>query len=172
MYSTDLRMPHELREDGVLPKGVRGYGDDERFSPNGFRFFAIERVLCRLPQEQYDLWKAQLPVVAWFIPEYGLWGQVDNFPNKKIIYLSPFLECGPSESAIIGLVVHEIAHVLLDHIRHGLSWAEKETEADAAIRSWGFTLEADCADKELFAYWAPPRDGQDLQQTQADAGAG
>ena len=92
--------------------------------------------------------------VAWFIPSEGKWGQVDRFPAKQIIYLSPVLElAGFSDAAIVGLAAHEIAHFLLNHVGVEMEWTRKEAEVNRAIRAWGFALEAEATDTELFAFF-------------------
>lgn len=149
-----LRTLSDIKRDQVIPKGVKGYGGDERFKPTGKRMRSIQEVLCFLPQEEYERWKSQANDIAWFIPNERLWGQVDRLPNKKIIYLSPLLEFVKSDAAIIGFVVHEMAHVLLDHIGAGISNEEKEREVDRTIRVWGFAEEAAIADKELWNFFS------------------
>jgi hypothetical protein len=147
----------DLQRDNAIPTGPKGYGGDERFRPTGRRMWAIEEVLCRLPGEQYEIWRACIRDVAWFIPDKELWGQVDQFPNKNIIYLSPILEFVQSDAAIAGLVVHEIAHVILDHIGAKLTYDEKEQQVYQAVREWGFAEESDAADKELFGFFSKPQ---------------
>jgi hypothetical protein len=151
-----FRTVFDLQRDKTLPSGVYGERDDERFKPMGKRMYAIEEVFCRLPEEQYERWKARIDEVAWFIPDCGLWGRVAEFPNKKIIYLNPFLECLQSDTPIVGLVVHEVGHFLLDHVGSKLSREQKEEEMNRAIREWGFSEEADAADKELWSFFKSP----------------
>jgi hypothetical protein len=150
-----LRSIFDLQRDETLPSGIYGEGGDGRFRPEGRRFRAIEEVLCSLPEEHYEQWKSRINEVAWFIPDHRLWGRVGEFPNKKIIYLNPFLECVESDSAVIGLVVHEVAHFLLNHVGPGVSWQEKEQEADQAVREWGFAEETEAKDRELGIFFQP-----------------
>ncbi len=150
-----LRTVFDLQRDETLPRGIYGEGDDERSRPMGRRMHAVEEVLCTLPEEQYQKWKASVGEVAFFIPRQDLWGRVSKFPEKKIIYLSPFLEFTPCDQACVGLVVHEMAHILLDHLGSALTYEEKEEEADCAIRKWGYSDQAE-AMKELWNFFKCP----------------
>lgn len=153
----------QLQRDNTLPRGLYGDGDDERSRPMGRRMHAVEAVLCSLPDEQYERWKARIEEVGWFIPHHGLWGRVSQSPNKKIIYLNPFLEFVESDAAIVGLVVHEVAHFLLDHIGAELRYEEKEEEVNRTVRDWGFAEEADAADKALWSLFnQPERQGDSM----------
>jgi hypothetical protein len=117
---------------------------------------AIEDVLASLPAEHYETWKARGAEVVWFIPHHGLWGRVSEPPKKITIYLSPLLEFNVSDSAVVGLVAHEIAHFLLGHAKSELPWAQKEAAVNEAVREWGYANEADASDRELWAYFNPP----------------
>jgi hypothetical protein len=156
MSSQGLRTIFDLQREKTLPWGVYGEGDDERFRPMGRRIHAVEEVLCTLPEEQYQKWKASIAEVAWFIPRRDLWGRVNKFSDKKMIYLSPFLEfTPPSEQACVGLVVHEMAHILLDHVGSGLTHEEKEGQVECAIRKWGYGEQAEAMAKELWNFFRP-----------------
>lgn len=147
-----FRSIFDLERDGTLPQGPKGYGGDKRFSARGRRLLAIQGVLYSLPQAQYDGWRKLAPQIAWFIPDQRLWGQLDRFPNVPIIYLSPYLEL-VSDAAVVGLVAHEMAHALLDHLGGEFSYDEMEAQAHSAVREWGFAEEAEVSERELFAFF-------------------
>jgi hypothetical protein len=166
MESQHFRSIFDLKDDGTLPRGWEGYGDDARFKPRGRRMRAIEEVLRRLPEPQYAEWRARIEQVTWFIPSEEKWGQVDRFPAKQIVYLSPILELADiSDAAIVGLTAHEIAHFLLNHVGAEMEWAQKEAEVNRAVRAWGFALEAEATDRELFSFFRHVK--QDLEQDEA-----
>jgi hypothetical protein len=65
-----------------------------------------------------------------------------------LIKISDHLADGSSE-AIRGIVAHEIAHRVLDHIRRNHVSCQAEREANRLIKSWGFTKEFAAASKEF-----------------------
>jgi hypothetical protein len=138
------RSVSDLQDDRTCPRGLKGYEDDETIWMRGRRKSAIDEVLCRLSPEHYGAWKNCVDRLAWFVPCEGLWGQVDVFPSKTIIYLSPLVEfVDASDAAVVGLVAHEMAHAVLTHGGADLAYEEKERAADQLARSWGFSAELD-----------------------------
>jgi peptidase M48-like protein len=142
-----------LEVDNVLPQGAHGTGDGT-YRPFNRRMSAIEEVLCCLPQEQYELWKSRRKGITWFVPETFLWGRVSDFPATKVLYLSPFLEYVQSTDTIIGLVAHEMAHFLLDHVGKSLSHDTRESAVRTALHAWGFSDEDQITERELFSFFS------------------
>ena len=68
--------------------------------------------------------------------------------GMTLIKISDALEGGSSE-AIMGIVAHEIAHRVLDHIRQKHVSCQAEREANRRIKSWGFVKEFTAASKEF-----------------------
>jgi hypothetical protein len=88
-------------------------------------------------------------------------GAGEPIPEQEDHLLEPFLEFVQSDAAIVGLVVHEVAHFLLDHIGVELPYEKKEEEVNRTVRDWGFTDEADAADKELWSFFNQPENQGD-----------
>ncbi|MBF0522261.1 MAG: hypothetical protein HQL24_04305 [Candidatus Omnitrophica bacterium] len=68
--------------------------------------------------------------------------------GMTIIKISDSLASGSSD-AIMGIVAHELAHRVLDHIRHNHVSCQAEREANRLIKSWGFAKEYAAASKEF-----------------------
>ncbi len=68
--------------------------------------------------------------------------------GMTLIKISDVLDGGTPE-AIKGIVVHEIAHRVLDHIRTGHVSCQAEREANRLIKSWGFVQEFEGASEEF-----------------------
>ncbi len=66
-----------------------------------------------------------------------------------LIKLGQGLGIAKTSEAIEGVVAHEIAHRVLEHIKSGKINCSAEREANQLIKSWGFTKEFDEA-KKLF----------------------
>jgi hypothetical protein len=152
----------DIHDDDLIPKGVHGEGDSKFDPMGGKRRFAIIEVLCCLPEEQYVKWKEIFArgQTNWFIPHFGLWGRAATLAKRTTIYLSPILEFVRSDDAVVGLVVHEMAHVLLGHPDEEGAAAvkeEHERQANQAMKDWGFGDEAD-AMGALWSFFqsAPP----------------
>ena len=60
--------------------------------------------------------------------------------GMTIIKISLGLGAG-SQQAMEGIIAHELAHRILDHIRRGHVSCQAEREANRLIKSWGFTKE-------------------------------
>ncbi|MBF0123185.1 MAG: hypothetical protein HQL21_07275 [Candidatus Omnitrophica bacterium] len=54
-----------------------------------------------------------------------------------------------SSDAIMGIVAHEIAHRVLDHLRRNDVSCQAERETNRLIKSWGFAKEFEAASKEF-----------------------
>ncbi len=68
--------------------------------------------------------------------------------GMTIIKISTALENGSSE-AISGIVAHELAHRVFDHVRRGEVSCQSEREANQLIKSWGFEKEYEAASAEF-----------------------
>ena len=68
--------------------------------------------------------------------------------GMTLIKVSDALAEGSSE-AIKGIVAHEIAHRVLDHLRLNHVSCQAEREANRLIKSWGFIKEFEAASKEF-----------------------
>ncbi|MBF0489374.1 MAG: M48 family metalloprotease [Candidatus Omnitrophica bacterium] len=68
--------------------------------------------------------------------------------GMTIIKISDAL-AGGSKEAIMGIVAHELAHRVLDHIRRNHVSCQAERESNRLIKSWGFTTEFKAASKEF-----------------------
>lgn len=129
------------------------------------RLAALEEVLCRLPPAVYDRLRAAAGRFDWFIPGEWVLGQVHGFrsthtapgskpearPQARVIYLSPLLERQDS-CLVMHVVVHELAHVVLDHRLSDLdaaAYRRQEQEARKAAVDWGFGEEVEAAEARL-----------------------
>ena len=54
-----------------------------------------------------------------------------------------------SLEAITGVVAHEIANRVLDHVRRNRVSCQAERESNRLIKTWGFSKEFDAASKEF-----------------------
>jgi len=66
-----------------------------------------------------------------------------------LIKLSTGLDQAGAQSAIEGIVAHELAHRVLEHFRKGAGSCKAEREANALVKQWGFANEFADA-KKLF----------------------
>ncbi|MGE3308994.1 MAG: methyltransferase domain-containing protein [Limisphaerales bacterium] len=132
---------------------------------NSHRLTALEEVLCRLPPAVYARLRATVGRFDWFIPGEWVLGQVHPFrsthrePGAKpevptqarVVYLSPVLE--RQDSCLVAhVVVHELAHVILEHRLSGLdaeAYRRQEREARTAAVDWGFGAEVAAAEARL-----------------------
>jgi hypothetical protein len=134
------RTPLDLLNDELLPLGSQGYENDYNFYPRGIRFDAIVEVLTTLPPDEYERIKSTASSFRWHLPGKGVWGSVGENPTGKRIYLTPLLECVElSRETVVGLVAHEIAHLILDH--DGSGGREDEAVVESKIIGWGFAAE-------------------------------
>jgi len=123
---------------------------------------ALREVLLRLPEEALaKVMDRRRPVL--FVDVYS--GGTGRFASSSEVILEPkdapaFQQgmtlikisdalADGSSSAIKGILAHEIAHRVLDHIRlHHVS-CQSEREANRLIKSWGFTREYEAASAEF-----------------------
>ena len=68
--------------------------------------------------------------------------------GMTILKISTALETAPPE-AITGIVAHELAHRVLDHVRKGHVSCQAEREANRQIKAWGFTKEYEAASQQF-----------------------
>ena len=131
----------------------------------GRRQQAIRDVLCRLPPEPYSQLRQQAGRFQWYVPDEHVLGQVYPLPatydpstngtpapHARLLYLSPTLEHHDAP-VVVTIVAHELAHIILDHDLYDLDGrqsAHQESEVRAAMRMWGFQVDADRADMILF----------------------
>jgi hypothetical protein len=123
---------------------------------------AIRQVMMRLPAEALlKVLDRRRPVLFTEIYDAGTarfasTSEIIVTPYDKpafqegmtILKISTALEKGPTE-AIMGIVAHELAHRVLDHVRRGEVSCDAEREANRLIKSWGFTKEYEAASKEF-----------------------
>jgi len=107
---------------------------------------ALEKVLDRrrpvLFTEMYDVGTAKIASSSEIIvgPK-----DVPAFQEgMTILKLSTALNNGPKE-AVMGIVAHELAHRVLDHVRRGQTTCKAEREANRLVKTWGFTKEYQAA---------------------------
>ncbi len=81
--------------------------------------------------------------------------------GMTLIRISDSLAAGSSE-AIMGIVAHEIAHRVLDHIRRNHVSCQAERESNRLIKKWGFTKEFEAASKE----YGQAKEGQNIAACQ------
>jgi hypothetical protein len=115
---------------------------------------AIREVLMRLPSEALvKVFDRRRPVL--FTEEFdagtakfassseiivGPKDQPAFQEGMTILKLSTALNNGPKE-ATMGIVAHELAHRVLDHVRRGQTTCKAEREANRLVKAWGFTEE-------------------------------
>ncbi len=68
--------------------------------------------------------------------------------GMTLIKISDALAVGSSD-AIMGIVAHEVAHRVLDHVRRDHVSCESERETNRLIKAWGFVKEFEAASKEF-----------------------
>lgn len=157
------------------PHGSLGSGDQRawrvdqylaEFSSPAFMNFqigpAIRDVLMRLPPEALEkVMDRRRPVL--FVDVYS--SGTGRFASTSEVIMSPrdipaFQEgmtliklsdalAESSPEAIKGIVAHELAHRVLDHVRSHQVSCDSEREANRLIKSWGFTQEFEAASREL-----------------------
>src|SRR5262249_41730962 len=143
-----------LDNDGVRPyTGLSGvYAAAETL-----RHRAVDEVLCRIPEEDYQKLCGLIGDFLWFIPrDEDNYGEIKPFPvtveppqdanlrpYAKVLYLSPTLEKRPP-ALVVAVVAHELAHLVLSHRLHNkdrASYDKQEAEAWERACSWGFEQE-------------------------------
>ena len=68
--------------------------------------------------------------------------------GMTILKLSTALNNGP-QAAAEGIVAHELAHRVLDHVRRGEVSCKAEREANRLVKAWGFAAEYKSASDEF-----------------------
>lgn len=114
---------------------------------------AISHVLTHMPTDSFiKATDRQQPVLfteffdsgtAQFASSSEIISLPDDVPAFQngftLIKLSTGLEQTANPQAIEGIVAHELAHRVLEHIRKGNINCEAEREANRLIKEWGFT---------------------------------
>lgn len=120
-------------------------------------YAAIHDVLERIPYEDFlKISDRRRPILftevfdsgtAKFANSSEIISLPDDAPafqdGLTIIKLSTGLNETQNQHAIEGVLAHEIAHRVLEHVRNGKRTCEAEREANAKIREWGFGKEYD-----------------------------
>ena len=140
-----LRNINQLIDDVIWPQYGLSYDPsvDKRHT-------ALHKVLCDIPEDDYQTLVDMIDDFNWFIPDVDLWGTVKPFAasalekgharHAKILYLSPTLEQFAIEQ-VIAVVAHELAHLILCHRMFPESVEEQkegEDEAWELVRKWGY----------------------------------
>ncbi len=137
-----LRTQKQVSDDGILP---RECVDSFRSSDLGLesRLAAVEEVLFTLPDEPYSTLQTLSTGLNWFIPKLELWGSVMPEKSGKTIYLSQVLETVWNQDCVVGLVIHELAHFILEHESEDDIHDEmrNECEVEETACKWGFEVE-------------------------------
>jgi hypothetical protein len=147
---TEQFQDEPIREIHHFPVCGGGYWEIFPERPRTLR--ACWEVLCRLPFETTEsLMYGETSVVfapdrvwgfarPWKIPATGIPSAAsditDSVISLKFVYLAPEIE-GIEERALVGVVAHELAHVVIGEI----TGVEAEVRADNLIREWGFGTE-------------------------------
>jgi hypothetical protein len=149
MSDNELRTIFQVAEDGLWPSADIMGPDPEQSA----RHAAIAHVLCRIPNDAYQVLKNAAESFWWFIPSNTTQGMIypfpvtveedgDYLPYAKVLYLSPRLET-VAWAITIGVVAHELAHIVLEHpVYAGADYDTNESEAWKMVADWGFALEA------------------------------
>jgi len=115
-------------------------------------FGAINHVLINMPVEAFiKATDRKRPVLfteffdsgtAQFASSSEIMTVPDDVPAFQngftLIKLGTGLEQAADPRAIEGVVAHELAHRVLDHIKHRKTTCDAEREANALIKTWGF----------------------------------
>jgi len=149
-----LRTLEDIWEDGLLSRaGLMGPDPYQ-----SWRHQAMADVLRSIPEDDYEKLEAAADFFQWFIPDSEIRGAVYPFaatvfpepeisgfqltPYAQVIYLSPLLEQAAWDIAV-GIVAHELAHIVLNH--NLFPGAEEDAQEEAAwqrVSEWGFEREA------------------------------
>lgn len=143
MSDSYYRDQEALENSNILP-GFAG------FLPDDQRHKAIVEVMCRIPDEDFDILVGERESFIWFIPAAQVNGVVQTFSLShqkgdvlgafsRVLYLSPGLE-NENFGVIIKEVAHQLAHIVLEHetcpqtegVRH-------EDQAFELVFEWGIT---------------------------------
>ncbi len=116
------------------------------------RVTAIKRVLGRMPSDaisRLEQLNKEKPLY-WILPSKRFYGMLQEAPQGRMIYLTQLLEL-LNDSAIAGVVAHELAHLAQGHLdvpveNRGHDTTEKD--ADETAIGWGFAEELDAFREE------------------------
>ncbi len=145
----------EMMVDRYMAEFSSGVFKESKIGP------AIREVLMRLPVDDLrTVMNRRRPVVfveaydagtARFVSSSEMILTKKDAPafqeGMTIVKISTGLESG-SADAIKGIVAHELAHRVLDHVRSGKVSCQSEREANHLVKSWGFVKEYEAASKE------------------------
>ena len=151
----NFRTLEQITEDFLWP-WTGGLGWQPEFETQ--RYQALERVLCCIPQRDYDKLKRMSDDFCYFIPHERTRAMVYPFaatvyprrkkgqrmglaPYAQVLYLCPTLERAASDITV-GIVAHELAHLVLRDEIHGVGdYDAQEEESWALVKEWGFGKE-------------------------------
>lgn len=116
---------------------------------------AIRDVLSRIPYADFlKITDRRRPVLFTEVFDSGTAqfansSEISSLPDDPpafqdgftLIKLSTGLNAAADPKAIEGVIAHEIAHRVLDHVKHGKRSCEAEREANNLIKQWGFGAE-------------------------------
>ena len=165
---------------------------DEFCSLQGFPviYTAIKDVLQRMPYKDFlTVTNRRRPVlfVEFYDSGTARFASSQEFIVSKgdkrccqegftIIKLGLGLAQAKTSDAIEGVVAHELAHRVLDHIRQGHTDCNAERAANALIKTWGFTKEFEEASKMFGHKEGDPAPCQEKEENpehfKAPAGSG
>jgi len=157
-----IRSFYKLLEDCIWPGAGLNMGEMDR------RHAALNYVLCRIPEEDYQRLADSMDDFCWFIPPVWNRAGVTIFPltwhekkvkgsklksarGSKVLHLSALLE-RTAIDIVVAIVAHELAHILLKHkifTSTPEQYEVQESEVFDCICKWGFSREA----KKHRAYW-------------------
>ena len=126
--------------------------------PHDRRHFALEYVLCRIPEADYRRLADAIDTFCWFIPPAWKRASIELLPatyekafsngppsrGARVVYFSPSLERTPGD-ILYAIVAHELAHVVLNHKLQTATLEEYDVQEEEALRcicGWGFKREA------------------------------
>lgn len=138
-----VRDQETLENNNVLP-GFAG------FLPDDQRHKALVEVMCRIPEEDFEILVGERETFIWFIPDVAVTGAVQTFSLShqkgevlgafsRVLYLSPGLENEKFE-VIVKEVAHQLAHIVLEH--ESCPQTEGVTDEDQAFElvvEWGLS---------------------------------
>ncbi|MBF0485446.1 MAG: hypothetical protein HQL16_02915 [Candidatus Omnitrophica bacterium] len=127
-------------------------------------FLAVQDVLMRVPFDVFvNVTNRRHPVLfteyfdsgtARFANSSEIFSGPDDAPAFEdgimIMKLSTELDSADSPAAIEGIVAHELAHHVLEHVKKGVAGScNAEREANRLIKKWGFAKEYEAASKSF-----------------------
>lgn len=106
------------------------------------RWASVERVLCSIPQMDYEKLFQYVGNLYWILPDTCLRpesfkGEVSKVNSDYFFYISPTME--PLQDHILNYTTaHELGHLVCGHLDSDKPASEQELEADALTRRWGY----------------------------------